>query len=84
MELTARESLGYHDAMGSNLFLHVRRGEVLRSVPRDNELVNECWLSDRDRYSHRGLYSADRAVKPLRKVNGEWQEVSWAEGPPRP
>ena len=79
-ELTARESLGYHDAMGSNLFLHVRRGEVLRAVPRDNELVNECWLSDRDRYSHQGLYSADRAIKPLRKVNGEWKEVSWAEG----
>ena len=79
-ELTARESLGYHDAMGSNLFLHVRRGEVLRAVPRDNELVNECWLSDRDRYSHQGLYSADRAVKPLQKVNGEWKEVSWAEG----
>jgi NADH-quinone oxidoreductase subunit G len=79
-ELTARGSLGYHDAMGSNLFLHVRRGEVLRVVPRDNEQVNECWLSDRDRYSHQGLYSADRAVKPLRKVNGEWKEVSWAEG----
>ncbi|KKD57056.1 hypothetical protein VM57_13855 [Stenotrophomonas maltophilia] len=79
-ELTARESLGYHDAMGSNLFLHVRRGEVLRTVPRDNEAVNECWLSDRDRYSHQGLYSEDRAVKPLRKVNGEWKEVSWAEG----
>ncbi|MCD9086595.1 NADH-quinone oxidoreductase subunit NuoG [Stenotrophomonas sp. SY1] len=79
-ELTARESLGYHDAMGSNLFLHVRRGEVLRAVPRDNELVNECWLSDRDRYSHQGLYAADRANKPLQKVNGEWKEVSWAEG----
>ncbi|HBN53218.1 MAG TPA: NADH dehydrogenase (quinone) subunit G, partial [Stenotrophomonas sp.] len=79
-ELTARESLGYHDAMCSNLFLHVRRGEVLRAVPRDNELVNECWLSDRDRYSHQGLYAADRAVKPLQKVNGEWKEVSWAEG----
>ena len=79
-ELTARESLGYHDAMGSNLFLHVRRGEVLRTVPRDNEMVNECWLSDRDRYSHQGLHAADRALKPMRKVNGEWQEVSWAEG----
>ncbi len=78
-ELQARESLGYHDAMGSNLFLHVRRGEVLRAVPRDNEAVNECWLSDRDRYSHQGLYSADRAVKPLQKVDGQWQEVSWAE-----
>jgi hypothetical protein len=57
-ELVARESLGFHDALGSNLFLHVRRGEVLRTVPRDNEAVNECWLSDRDRYSHQGLYAA--------------------------
>ena len=79
-ELTARESIGYHDAMGSNLFLHVRRGEVLRSVPRDNEAVNECWLSDRDRYSHQGLYAEDRAVKPLQLVDGEWRVVSWAEG----
>ena len=79
-ELQARESLGYHDAMGSNLFLHVRRGEVLRTVPRDNEAVNECWLSDRDRYSHQGLYSADRATRPLKKVDGQWQEVSWGEG----
>ena len=78
-ELQARESLGYHDAMGSNLFLHVRRGEVLRAVPRDNEAVNECWLSDRDRYSHQGLYSVDRATTPLKKIDGQWQEVSWAE-----
>ncbi|UYK83527.1 NADH-quinone oxidoreductase subunit NuoG [Xanthomonas sacchari] len=79
-ELVARESLGYHDAMGSNLFLHVRRGEVLRTVPRDNEAVNECWLSDRDRYSHQGLYAEDRALRPMRKVDGQWREVSWAEG----
>ncbi len=79
-ELQAYPSLGYHDPMGSNLFVHVRRGEVLRTVPRDNEAVNECWLSDRDRYSHQGLYAQDRAVKPLQKVDGEWKEVSWAEG----
>ena len=79
-ELIARESIGYHDAMGSNLFLHVRRGEVLRTVPRDNEAVNECWLADRDRYSHQGLYAEDRAVKPLLKVGEDWKEVSWAEG----
>jgi len=79
-ELIARESLGYHDAMGSNLFLHVRRGEVMRTVPRDNESINECWLSDRDRYSHQGLYADDRAIKPLHKVDGQWREVSWTEG----
>ncbi len=78
-ELVAKESLGYHDAMGSNLYLHVRRGEVLRTVPRDNEAVNECWLSDRDRYSHQGLQASDRATVPLRKVDGQWREVSWAE-----
>ncbi|MHB1588277.1 MAG: NADH-quinone oxidoreductase subunit G, partial [Metallibacterium scheffleri] len=44
-ELIARASIGYHDALGSNLWLHTRRGEVLRTVPRDNEAINECWLS---------------------------------------
>ena len=83
-ELIARESLGYHDALGSNLFHHVRRGEVLRSVPRNNEAVNECWLSDRDRYSHQGLYAEDRATVPLVKDGGStsgdgWREASWNE-----
>jgi NADH-quinone oxidoreductase subunit G len=78
-ELIARESLGWHDALGSNLWLHTRRGEVLRTVPRDNEAVNECWLSDRDRYSVEGLYAADRAAKPMLKKHGQWTEVGWHE-----
>ncbi|MGH8085907.1 MAG: NADH-quinone oxidoreductase subunit NuoG [Lysobacter sp.] len=78
-ELMARESLGYHDALGSNLFHHVRRGDVLRSVPRDNDAVNECWLSDRDRYSYQGLYADDRATVPMVKDGGEWREASWDE-----
>src|SRR5690606_12700685 len=83
-ELIARESLGFHDALGSNLFLHLRRGDVMRAVPRDNDAVNECWLSDRDRYSHQGLYADDRAVKPLLRVasngdDGDWREASWDE-----
>ena len=78
-ELTAKDSLGYHDALGSNLFLHVRRGEVLRAVPRDNEAVNECWLSDRDRYSHQGLYAEDRATVPLIREGEDFREASWDE-----
>ncbi len=78
-ELMARESLGYHDALGSNVFHHVRRGEVLRTVPRDNDAVNECWLSDRDRYSYQGLYADDRATVPMVKESGEWREASWDE-----
>jgi len=76
-ELSAREGIGYHDALGSNLFLHLRRGEVLRCVPRDNETLNESWLSDRDRYSHAGLQAADRLGKPLLRDGGEWREASW-------
>ncbi len=83
-ELIAKESLGYHDALGSNLFLHARRGDVMRSVPRDNEAVNECWLSDRDRYSHQGLYAEDRATKPLIRIKDgtdgdSFREASWEE-----
>ncbi len=78
-ELIARPSIGYHDALGSNLWLHTRRGEVLRTVPRDNEALNECWLSDRDRYSHQGLYSTDRATRPLVKRGNAWIEVEWEE-----
>ncbi|MEP6511552.1 MAG: NADH-quinone oxidoreductase subunit NuoG [Dokdonella sp.] len=78
-ELLARESIGYHDALGSNIWLHTRRGEVLRAVPRDNEAINECWLSDRDRYSREGLRAPDRAVKPQIKRNGVWVNVEWNE-----
>jgi NADH-quinone oxidoreductase subunit G len=76
-ELIARESIGYHDALGSNLWLHTRRGEVLRAVPRDNEAINECWLSDRDRYSHQALEAPDRARAPMIRRDGRLVEVSW-------
>jgi NADH-quinone oxidoreductase subunit G len=69
--------VAWHDALGSNLWLHTRRGEVLRTVPRDNETVNECWLSDRDRYSHQGMYADDRIGAPEVKRNGQWQATTW-------
>jgi NADH-quinone oxidoreductase subunit G len=78
-ELIAKPSIGYHDALGSNLWLHTRRGEVLRTVPRDNESINECWLSDRDRYSHQGMYAEDRLQAPEVKRNGQWQVSTWED-----
>ena len=78
-ELIARDAIGFHDAIGSNLHLHLRRGEVMRTVPRDNESINESWLSDRDRYSHQGLTHADRLTAPRVKRDGNWMEVSWEE-----
>ncbi len=76
-ELMQRASVAPHDCVGSNLFLHTREGRVMRVVPRDNEAVNETWLSDRDRYSYQGIYAEDRLERPVVKVKGKWQEADW-------
>ena len=78
-ELMAKPSIALHDGVGSHLYHHVRRGQVLRSVPREVETLNETWLSDRDRYSEQGLNSDDRVLEPQVKENGEWKTVSWNE-----
>lgn len=77
-ELNAMASIAAHDGLGSNVAVHVRRNEVLRVVPRDNEAINENWLSDCDRFSYQGL-SVDRLEKPMikDKDSGEWREVTW-------
>ncbi len=76
-ELQQHESIAAHDAVGSNMYIHTRRGQVLRVVPRENEDINEVWLSDRDRFSYEGLYADDRLASPMVRVDGEWQETGW-------
>jgi NADH-quinone oxidoreductase subunit G len=70
-------SVAPHDSIGSNIFVHTRCGEVMRVAPRENEAINEVWLSDRDRFSYEGLYSDDRVTMPMIKVDGAWQETDW-------
>ncbi|MDZ7753750.1 MAG: NADH-quinone oxidoreductase subunit NuoG [Gammaproteobacteria bacterium] len=76
-ELMQRAGVAPHDCAGSNLFLHTRGGRVMRVVPRENEAVNETWLSDRDRYSYQGIYAGDRLERPAVKVKGKWQDADW-------
>ena len=77
-EMVQREGVAAHDAVGSNIHVHVRRGRLLRVVPRENEAVNEVWLSDRDRFSYEGLYAEDRLLRPrVRGEDGAWREVEW-------
>lgn len=74
-----------HDCVGTNIFLHSRWQEyapqrvVARAVPRENEAINETWMSDRDRYSHFGLYHESRLYHPKIKKNQQWETVSWEE-----
>lgn len=76
-EMTQHPSLAPHDCLGSNLYLHTRRSELMRAVPRENETINETWLSDRDRFSYLGLKSQARIAQPRIKVNSQWQTVDW-------
>ncbi len=76
-EMSARPYVGSHDCIGSNLFYHVRGRRIMRTVPSENESINECWISDRDRYSHFGLQAEDRVTRPRIKRDGQWQEVDW-------
>ena len=78
-EMEQYPTISPHDCVGSNLFAHVLRGTVKRIVPRDNESINETWISDRDRYSYEAIYSADRLKTPRQKINGRWQEIDWAD-----
>jgi NADH-quinone oxidoreductase subunit G len=76
-ELSRRKSVSPHDATGANLVVQVKQNRVMRVLPLENEAVNECWLSDKDRFSYEGLNSPDRLLRPMIKKNGAWEEVEW-------
>lgn len=82
-ELKEHASIAPHDCVGSNIYINTRGQEylpqrvVMRVNPRDAETVNECWISDRDRFSYEGLYHTDRVTKPRMKKNGVWEYVDW-------
>jgi len=80
-EMTQYDSVSPHDCIGANLHVHTHRNQVIRVVPKDNEAVNEVWLSDRDRYSYEAVTMPDndnrRLLEPMMRVNGEWQTADW-------
>ena len=76
-ELSRRKSVSPHDSLGSGLAVQVKNNRVMRVLPIENEEINECWLSDKDRFSYEGLNSNERLTRPMLKLNGKWQEVEW-------
>ncbi|HKB82755.1 MAG TPA: NADH-quinone oxidoreductase subunit NuoG [Burkholderiales bacterium] len=77
-ELARRKSIAPHDGLGSNLVVQVKGDRVMRVLPLENEDVNECWLSDRDRFSYEALNSPQRLTSPMLKRDGKWEEVDWS------
>src|SRR5690554_3126042 len=79
-ELARRRTVSPHDSLGANLIAQVKLDRVRRVVPFENEDVNECWISDRDRFSYDALYTEDRLTHPMiRGEDGEWREASWSD-----
>ncbi|MBA3034728.1 MAG: NADH-quinone oxidoreductase subunit NuoG [Gammaproteobacteria bacterium] len=79
-ELARRKSVSPHDGLGSNLIVQTQHNRVMRVLPLENEQINECWLSDKERFSYEGLNSQGdngRLTKPMVKQGGQWQEVDW-------
>ncbi len=76
-ELIRRPTLGHHDSLGSPLEAHIKQNKVIRILPREDESINECWISDRDRFSYEGLNSEDRLQVPMIKEQGQWKETDW-------
>jgi len=78
-QMNAVQSVARHDLVGSNIHTQSYRGKVKRVVARDNDSINETWISDRDRFSYEGLNHESRAIKPKVKIDGQWQDSDWQE-----
>lgn len=76
-ELEQVPTVAPHDCIGSQVYVHSLRDQVKRIIPREDEKINEMWLSDRDRFSYLALESEDRLKKPMIKIDGQWKEVDW-------
>ncbi|QQS54525.1 MAG: NADH-quinone oxidoreductase subunit G [Candidatus Competibacteraceae bacterium] len=73
-EYVQHPAIAPHDSVGSNIFIHTLRGQVMRVVPRENEAINETWISDRDRFSYEGIYSDDRLSRPwVQGGEADWE-----------
>lgn len=83
-ELTEVPSIDPWDAAGSNISLSTRldrdfggKAMIKRVMPRQNEAVNEIWISDKTRFGHHFTRSEDRQQRVY--VRGA-VESTWADG----
>jgi NADH-quinone oxidoreductase subunit G len=77
-ELRNNESIDVMDAVGSAIRIDVRGREVMRILPRQNDDVNEEWISDKTRFVWDGLKS-QRLDQPYIRENGKLRPAAWNE-----
>ena len=77
-ELKKTESIDVMDAVGSSIRIDTYGWEVKRILPKNNDDINEEWISDKTRYACDGLKN-QRLDKPYIKKNGNFEKVNWTE-----
>ncbi|EAQ46124.1 NADH dehydrogenase gamma subunit [Roseobacter sp. MED193] len=77
-ELTKTETIDVMDALGSNIRVDTKGREVMRILPRNNDGVNEEWISDKTRFVWDGL-RRQRLDRPYVRVDGKLKPASWPE-----
>lgn len=84
-DLVSTESIAEHDANGSAIRIDHRRGQVLRRLSGEDPVVNEEWITDKDRFAFTWQSAADRITTPLVRdraadgTRGELRPASWVE-----
>ncbi len=77
-ELNKTESFDVNDAVGSAIRVDARGSEVMRILPRNNDAVNEEWISDKTRHVVDGLRT-QRLDQPYVRVDGRLKPATWDE-----
>ena len=77
-EMRKTETIDVMDALGSAIRVDTRGREVMRILPRNNDAVNEEWISDKTRHVADGL-KAQRLDRPYVRQDGRLVEASWDE-----
>lgn len=78
-DLVSSPGISEHDSSGSAIRTDHRRGKIMRRLAHDDAVVNEYWITDKDRFAFTWQNQPDRLTRPLVRKDGELVEASWPE-----
>lgn len=78
-DLVSSPGISEHDSSGSAIRTDHRRGKIMRRLADNDPVVNEDWITDKDRFAFTWQNQADRITRPLIRKDGELVEASWPE-----
>ena len=78
-ELLQCSTISGVDSICAHVYAHINKNILLRIIPRENEYINETWISDKDRFAYTAVYNDDRIKFPMIKQSNKWIRKSWEE-----